>query len=61
MLPGYTSIQIQSKLRLGKSDFGINSVRVERMYFCIHQTMEKNDMLNSISNAFDGICHFGDD
>ena len=37
----YVSIQIQSKLRLGQSDLGVNPIRVENMYTCIFETFSQ--------------------
>ena len=53
----YMSIQIQSKLRFGQSDFGVNPRRVSRMYECIYNKTTEG-ILNSYLSREIGLCKF---
>ena len=49
-LQNMNSIQIQSKLRLGLSDFGINPIRIDNMYECIYQSIQSTNYFPNVYN-----------
>lgn len=57
----WESIQIQSRQRIGRSDFGINPIRVEKMYYCIYQALKNEGYFEEFTKSFDGVCKFKED